>query len=229
MSHQPDINDKMRTILFDWLVDVHLKFKLLPETLYLTFNYVDRFLERKAVSRQRLQLVGVTCLLIASKYEEIYAPEVRDCVYITDKAYTKQEIYRMERHVLATLGFNMTAPNAGSYLKRFIKAAGGDSRLRMAATYYCELAMQDYGMLRHPPSLLVAAAVSVALRGQRRRAWTPTLERYTGYSESGIAGCAADLTAVVKRAATATQYTAVRNKFSSAKFLEVAKLPVAEL
>jgi hypothetical protein len=71
---------------------------------------------------------------------------------------------------------------------RFIKAAGGDSRLRMAATYYCELAMQDYGMLRHPPSLLVAAAVSVALRGQRRRAWTPTLERWV--DEICTIGCA---------------------------------------
>lgn len=79
----------MRAILIDWLVDVHLKFKLLPETLYITVSIIDRFLERIKVSKSRLQLVGVTALFIASKYEEIYPPELKDFVYITDRAYTK--------------------------------------------------------------------------------------------------------------------------------------------
>lgn len=82
----------MRAILIDWLIEVHFKFKLLPETLFLTINLIDRYLERVIVNRTKLQLVGVTSMLIASKYEEIYAPEVRDFVYITDNAYTKEEI-----------------------------------------------------------------------------------------------------------------------------------------
>lgn len=90
MKKQTDINEKMRAILVDWLVEVHLKFKLYPETLYLTINLIDRYLEKEEVLRQDLQLVGVTAMLIASKYEEIYAPEVRDFVYITDKAYSKE-------------------------------------------------------------------------------------------------------------------------------------------
>jgi len=85
-NKQNDINEKMRSILVDWLVEVHVKFKLLPETLFLTVNLIDRYLEAKKVLRQKLQLVGVTSMLIASKYEEIYAPEVKDFVYITDKA-----------------------------------------------------------------------------------------------------------------------------------------------
>lgn len=89
MGSQPDINEKMRAILIDWLVEVHLKFKLVPETLYLTVNLIDRYLEKASVMREKLQLVGVTAMLIASKYEEIYAPEVQDFVYITDKAYSK--------------------------------------------------------------------------------------------------------------------------------------------
>ncbi len=96
MSWQPDINEKMRAILIDWLVEVHLKFKLVPETLYLTVNLIDRYLEKVDVMREKLQLVGVTAMLIASKYEEIYAPEVQDFVYITDKAYSKQEILDCE-------------------------------------------------------------------------------------------------------------------------------------
>jgi hypothetical protein len=92
MEGQPHINERMRSILVDWLVEVHLKFKLVPETLYLTINLIDRYLERKEVSRPKLQLVGVTSLLIASKYEEIYPPELRDLVYICDRAYTRTEV-----------------------------------------------------------------------------------------------------------------------------------------
>jgi cyclin B len=98
MENQTHINERMRSILVDWLVEVHLKFKLVPETLYLTINMIDRFLEKERVSRPRLQLVGVTSLLIASKYEEIFPPELRDLVYICDKAYTKQDVsYRLSQ------------------------------------------------------------------------------------------------------------------------------------
>ena len=92
MENQPHINERMRSILIDWLVEVHLKFKLVPETLYLTTNLIDRYLERQEGSRPKLQLVGVTSLLIASKYEEIYPPELRDLVYICDRAYTRSEV-----------------------------------------------------------------------------------------------------------------------------------------
>jgi Cyclin, N-terminal domain len=92
MENQMHINERMRSILVDWLVEVHLKFKLVPETLYLTINLIDRYLERTEVSRPKLQLVGVTSLLIASKYEEIYPPELRDLVYICDRAYSRQEV-----------------------------------------------------------------------------------------------------------------------------------------
>jgi cyclin B len=92
MENQPHINDRMRSILVDWLVEVHLKFKLVPETLYLTINLIDRYLAEREVSRPKLQLVGVTALLIASKYEEIYPPELRDLVYICDRAYSRNEV-----------------------------------------------------------------------------------------------------------------------------------------
>lgn len=119
MKNQSDINEKMRAILIDWLVEVHLKFKLYPETLYLTVNLIDRYLEKEEVLRQHLQLVGVTSMLIASKYEEIYAPEVRDFVYITDKAYTKEEILEMEGRILTKIEFNVTTPSSYRFLERF--------------------------------------------------------------------------------------------------------------
>jgi hypothetical protein len=113
MSRQPDINAKMRVILNDWLVEVHLKFKLRQETLYLCFQLIDRFLETTNVQRQKLQLVGVTGLMLASKYEEIYPPEVRDYVYICDNAYTREEILLMEQvcaNVFLSVSFCFAIP-----------------------------------------------------------------------------------------------------------------------
>ena len=103
MEEQQYINERMRSILVDWLVEVHLKFKLVPETLYLTVNIIDRYLARTEVSRPKLQLVGVTALLIASKYEEIYPPELRDLVYICDRAYSKVEVRCICLLILSTL------------------------------------------------------------------------------------------------------------------------------
>jgi len=108
MAKQSDINEKMRAILVDWLVDVHLKFKLVNETLFLTVNMIDRYLEKSQVSRQKLQLVGITALFTACKYEEIYPPDLRDFVYVTDKAYTKKQILQMEGKMLNELEFNVT-------------------------------------------------------------------------------------------------------------------------
>ena len=124
MLIQTDINDKMRAILIDWLVEVHLKFKLMPETLFLTHNLIDRFLSKKVVTRKNLQLVGVTAMLLASKYEEIWAPEVRDFVYISDRAYTRDQILNMEKIMLNVLRFNLTVPTPFNFLARFFKAAG---------------------------------------------------------------------------------------------------------
>ena len=104
MEDQQYINERMRSILVDWLVEVHLKFKLVPETLYLTVNIIDRYLATTEVTRPKLQLVGVTALLIASKYEEIYPPELRDLVYICDRAYSKNEVRLI--HVYRTVFFS---------------------------------------------------------------------------------------------------------------------------
>lgn len=78
--------------------------------------------QEQPVSRNKLQLVGVTSMLIASKYEEMYAPEVADFVYITDNAYTKKEIRDMEGIILRTLDFSVGKPLCLHFLRRNSKA-----------------------------------------------------------------------------------------------------------
>ena len=69
----------------------------MPETLYLTVDLIDRFLSKKQTNRKNLQLVGVTSMLLAAKYEEIWSPEVKDFVFISDKAYTRNQVLQVSR------------------------------------------------------------------------------------------------------------------------------------
>ena len=164
MNRQVDINEKMRGILVDWIIEVHLKFKLLPETLYLTVNLTDRYLEKTQISRTRLQLVSVAALLIASKYEEIYVPELQDFVFITDNAYTKEEILAMERSILVTLQFNVTVPSSYRFLQRFCKIIKAQDKLFHLAQYIVELTLIEQRMLVFKPSQIAASALWLALK-----------------------------------------------------------------
>ena len=149
----------MRSVLIDWLVDVHNKFKLWPETLFLTVNIIDRFLEKVEISRKKLQLVGVAAMFISSKYEEIYAPEVKDFAYVTDSAYTKHEILRMEGKILQNLDFNVTTTSPLRFLDRYSRLAGFSTKEYNLARYLLELSLIDYKMLKFIPSKLACASI----------------------------------------------------------------------
>lgn len=162
MHTQIDINCKMRAILIDWIVEVHLKFKLADPTLYLTCHIIDRFCMQENVHRSKLQLVGVTALLIACKYEEIYPTEVRDCVYITDHAYTREEVLEMEQMILRRLKFEISVPTPWTFLVRFLKVAKATDRQHHRAQYYLERCLQEHDGLSYRPSMLAATAVFLA-------------------------------------------------------------------
>ncbi|KAH9710676.1 cyclin-B2-3 [Citrus sinensis] len=126
MTQQFDINEKMRAILIDWLIEVHDKFDLMSETLFLSINLIDRFLSQQQVVRKKLQLVGLVAMLLACKYEEVSVPVVGDLILISDKAYTRKEVLEMESLMLNTLQFNMSVPTPYVFIQRFLKAAQSD-------------------------------------------------------------------------------------------------------
>ena len=103
-------------------------------------------------------------MLIASKYEEIYAPEVRDFVYITDKAYSKEEILKMEATILSILDFNICTPSSYRFLERFAKIAKVSSKQFSLAQYLIELPLIEYRMLKYCPSNLAASALYLAFK-----------------------------------------------------------------
>lgn len=222
MKSQTDINEKMRAILIDWLVEVHLKFKLVPETLFLTINLIDRYLNKKVIMRNRLQLVGVTAMLIACKYEEIYAPEVKDFVYITDKAYTKDEIFNMENDILLTLDFNITVPSSYRYMEIFNRYLKLEDNAIMFCRYLLELFLVEYKMIKYNPSLLAASTMYITLK-ITKKAEAEKVTQLIGYSDEVLKECAKDICQILDNVEK-NSLQAIRNKFSLPKFMEVAKI-----
>jgi hypothetical protein len=222
MKLQTDINEKMRSILIDWLVEVHLKFKLLPETMFLTVNIIDRYLGKKNIMRNKLQLVGVTAMLIACKYEEIYAPEIRDFVYITDKAYTKEEILSMENDILLQLEYNITVPSSFRYLELFNVYLKLDDSAFMFCRYLLELFLVDYKMVKYNPTLLAAATIYITLKITKKGEYEK-LYHTTGYGEERLRECAKDICLILDNVEKVS-LQAVRKKFSLTKYMEVAKI-----
>mmetsp|Transcript_9261 Transcript_9261/g.13132 ORF Transcript_9261/g.13132 Transcript_9261/m.13132 type:complete len:276 (+) Transcript_9261:775-1602(+) len=198
MEFQEDINAKMRAILVDWLIEVHMKFRLVPETLHLCINIIDRYCSIVPVKRSKLQLVGITALLIACKYEEIYPPEVRDCVVITDRAYQRKDVLNMEQDIVHKLCFKITVPTAYPFLQRYLNLVKAPSLVQHAANYYMERTLQEHDMLCFKPSLVSASAVILALNNscfQKSDDFTSSskmhelLIEYTGFNENEITKC----------------------------------------
>ncbi|GAA0164413.1 hypothetical protein Leryth_008346 [Lithospermum erythrorhizon] len=217
MSTQPEINSKMRAILVDWLIEVHRKFELMPETLYLSINIVDRFLSVKAVPRKELQLVGISSMLIACKYEEIWAPEVQDFLAISDNAYVREQMLLMEKAILGKLEWYMTVPTPYVFLARYIKASvPTDQEMENMTFFFAELGVTHYSTsIFYCPSKLAASSVYAARCTLKKSPfWSETLKHHTGYVEDELTDCA-KLLVSYHLGASESRLKAVYKKYSS--------------
>ena len=153
----------MRQTLVDWLLQVHFRCHMLPETLWIAINVVDRFLSRRVVSLGKLQLVGVTAMFIAAKYEEILAPSVGEFVFMTENGYTKEEILKGERIVLQTLEFRISHYcSPYSWMRKISKADDYDIQTRTLSKFLTEVTLLDHRFLRVKPSLIAAIGMYCA-------------------------------------------------------------------
>mmetsp|Transcript_10704 Transcript_10704/g.25754 ORF Transcript_10704/g.25754 Transcript_10704/m.25754 type:complete len:494 (+) Transcript_10704:391-1872(+) len=225
---QHHINESMRCILVDWLIEVHYKFKLFPETLYLTVNILDRFLadSEELITKRDLQLVGVTSLLIAAKYEEMYVPELRDLTYICDGAYTEAKILQMEEKILRTLNYNVTVPTPHTFLIRFLKAAHADKLMAQLACFLLDGTLLSLETLtcRWRPSQLAAAAILLARRQLGRHNWSPTLVAYSKYREEDVLPVARALLKNKHRLEENRELMALAKKYSKTKYGKVSHI-----
>ncbi|KAG5336151.1 CCNB protein, partial [Acromyrmex heyeri] len=227
-----EITPKMRCVLIDWLVEVHQQFRLMQETLYLTIAIIDRFLQLfRSIDRKKLQLVGVTAMFIASKYEEMYSPDISDFVYITDKAYSKIDILNMEMLIVKTLDYSFGRPLPLHFLRRYSKAGKALPIHHTMAKYFLEESLVYYEMCHYPPSLIAAAAIYLAFLiigndedDEGKVIWSDTLAYYSTYSKDDVLPAVHDIAAIITNAEN-SKYQAVRKKYVHVKHMKISIRP----
>ncbi|KAF2963246.1 hypothetical protein GQX73_g10323 [Xylaria multiplex] len=219
MDHQDDIGWRTRGILIDWLIEVHTRFHLLPETLFLAINIIDRFLSGKVVQLDRLQLVGITAMFIASKYEEVLSPHVANFKHVADDGFTEEEILSAERYILGSLNYDLSYPNPMNFLRRISKADNYDIPTRTIGKYLMEISLLDHRFMAYRPSHVAAAAMYLARLIFDRGDWDETVAYYAGYTEEEVEPV---FELMVDYLARPVIHEAFYKKYASKKFLKAS-------
>eukprot|EP01059_Diplonema_ambulator_P025256 TRINITY_DN42282_c0_g1_i1.p1 TRINITY_DN42282_c0_g1~~TRINITY_DN42282_c0_g1_i1.p1 ORF type:complete len:331 (+),score=120.83 TRINITY_DN42282_c0_g1_i1:50-1042(+) len=203
MSTQPELTPEMRAVCLDWIIECAARFKMAPETLFLTANVLDRFLAIKPIQRKRMQLVSMVSLIIASKYEEIYPPSIKEFIHISADAFAQEDMLRYEHSILHALNYTLTTPTPFSFFSRYlielkepgVPESSDSKKLRHATIFLAECAMLNLELyLEHVPSLLGAAAVHAARTiTEQEPVWPDCLANICTYSLSDIEELSAKL------------------------------------
>lgn len=213
---QSEINHTSRAFLLDWLVTVHSKFRLLQETLYITVNLIDRYLSKRMVTKKQLQLVGVTALFIAAKYEEIYPPNAKDFLTTTEGVYTKMHLVKMEVDMLKVMNFQITFPTPWRFLEKYPELHVNPSAL--LAEYILELGQIEFVIAKYKPSTQAAACLYLSnLLTNKTQLWN-----LDTFPDSQIQDCIKDFQKILK-SSQSHPLTSVREKYLKKK-LDIPKI-----
>jgi len=164
MKNQEEINEQMRAILVDWLIEVHYNFQLRPQTLYICIQIIDNYLNLIKIKRTKLQLLGITALLIACKYNEIYYPGLKDFIEITDRAYEIKELLKFEKDVLRILNYNIVKPTALDFYEILSKSYNFNSKQYFLGRYFMESTLIDYRMLKYKSSTIACTCAYLVMK-----------------------------------------------------------------
>ncbi|TKY75008.1 putative cyclin-A3-1 [Spatholobus suberectus] len=227
---QRDVTITMRGILVDWLVEVAEEYKLLSDTLHLSVSYIDRVLSIVPVSEPKLHLLGVSSMLVASKYEEISPPYVEEFCLITDNTYHKAEVVSMEADILKALNFELGNPTVKTFLRRYTGIAcenkASSLQFEFMSYYLAELSLLDYYCLKFLPSLVAASVVFLArfIIWPDLQTWTSALYECSRYKSAYLKECVLVLHDLYM-ARKGGSFQAIREKYRQHKFKYVANLP----
>lgn len=230
MRRQPDVTYSMRAILVDWLVEVAQEYKLQNETLYLAVSFIDRFLSLMSVVRAKLQLLGTAAMFVASKYEEIYPPDVSEFVYITDDTYTKKQVLKMEQLILKVLGFDVSNPTTIIFLTHICVHCNVPLKVMYLAMYLGEMSLLEADpYLSYTPSLIGCGAVALArLILDYEVIWPENMSELTSYSLNDLIPVLKHLNQTYKTAPH-SQQSAIRSKYKSARYHSVSEIEYKDL
>ena len=206
MKRQKEINDKMRSILVDWIIDVHFKFGFTDETLFMTISIIDRYLSVTQITRSNFQLLGITALMIACKHEEIDLPKIDDFIYITDNAYVKDEVIKMENDVLSKLNFEFLYPYPIKFFEYLSFHFNLTKKHHMMGKYLMESFLLDVKNAKYKPSIISCACAYIVMKFFKMSNYHESyhkkfynFENLEKYTESNIKECAKDICLFVDR------------------------------
>ena len=223
---QTDINEKMRIILINWLIEVHFKFHLLNETLFICINIIDRYLSQKNINRKYLQLLGITSLFIASKYEEIYAPSAKDLIFMTDNAYKIEEMIKMENEILGMLKFELTFPTSLQFLELYGNCLNLDEINLFRCYYLNEVSLICYNLCGFCPSLIACVCLYINLKSNLmffKGYNEEELFKISGYKKAEINSCLNLLiNALVKMDEPNNKFISIKKKYALDKYMKVS-------
>ncbi|XP_070579234.1 G2/mitotic-specific cyclin-B-like [Ptychodera flava] len=238
LSKENDITKNIRAILLDWLIQVQCCLHLQDETLHLTVAFLDRFLSISSVHLEKLQLLGITCLLLASKVEERYPPDVNTLRYLTDYSYSKEAVLQMEMIILRTLCFDFCLPTSVSFYHLYVNSTAfqlNDCKTQLVidlGKYLMDLGILSTRVLPFPPSKRAAAALALAMKifmtGDKPKysTWTSQLACATGFTEENLVPCMRILASLLVKAPRAKQTAAWRKYGSVSKYGGLSQLPM---
>lgn len=224
MENQPELDASARASVVDWLVGVHVKYKLKTETLFLAVSILDRFLATKRVQRQDLQLVASTAAFIAAKFEEIHPPELRDFVHICERSCRKEDLLTMEVRMLTALEFCLCRPTVALYLKRYQREAECTEAHASLLQYIVELSLLDLRMTRFPASLQAVAASLLSSKILKLNPVWPSMVRKSEHTAQAAEVCAAEMFSLLRN--VERNSGEIWKKFSRSDFHSVATIEV---
>jgi len=210
-------------------VEVAQEYKLQTETLFLAVAYIDRFLSVMSVVRAKLQLLGTAAMFLASKYEEIYPPDVGEFVYITDDTYSKKQVIRMEILILKVLDFDLSTPTSYTFITCISISCKVDEKVKFLAQYLCELSLLEAEpALEISPSILACSAIALSRHtlGEAQM-WTEQLEEAADYCIDDLINGIKFLHSMHVKAATLPQ-RAIQDKYNSENYMHVASIQPVE-
>lgn len=161
---QTEIQWFMRPYLLDFLLEAHHAFQLLPETLHLAVNLLDRYCSKRVVYKRHYQLVGCASLLIAAKYgdRKERVPTIRELKSMCCSLYDDDMFTQMEWHVLATLNWVIGHPTVTSFQQLALTEVSFDPELEHMAWYLSEIALYHKEFIPVRPSVMARSALALA-------------------------------------------------------------------
>ena len=232
MKSQKEINDQMRSILVDWIIDVHHKFGFTDETLFMTIIIIDRYCSSEQISRIKYQCLGITALMIACKHEEINVPKVEDFIYITDNAYTKEEVFKMENDVLSKLKFELLYPSPIKFYEYLSLNFNFTKKYHMLGKYLMETFLLDLKWLKYKPSIISCACTYIVMKFFKMDNYRQSYEKKFYLLDEnvntipyglGVKDCAQDICIYVDNINN-TNLLSCQKKYTKPEFESVAKL-----